>query len=185
MNDSHTEVDQTFSPKKEGVFKATFRAFEYRNFRLMWTGAFISTTGFFVQEVAQSWLVYTMTDSAFLLGLTAFLAGAPILLLSLLGGVAADRMDRRKLLAASQYIQMLSALTLAILLWIGSIEVWHIMAAAFLSGIGQAFGGPAYQALIPSLVEEKDLPNGVALMSIQFNLASVIGRPIGGFIFTP
>ena len=149
----------------------------------MWAGAFTSTTGFFVQEVAQSWLVYTMTDSAFLLGLTAFLAGAPILLLSLLGGAAADRMDRRKLLAVSQYIQMASALALAILLWMGAIEVWHIMAAAFVSGVGQAFGGPAYQALIPSLVEEKDLPNGIALMSIQFNLASVVGRPIGGFIF--
>ena len=81
----------------------------------MWTGAFVSTTGFFVQEVAQSWLVYTMTESAFLLGLTAFLAGAPILLLSLLGGVAADRMDRRKLLTVSQYIQMVSAFSLAIL----------------------------------------------------------------------
>ncbi len=149
----------------------------------MWAGAFTSTTGFFVQEVAQSWLVYTMTKSAFLLGLTAFLAGAPILLLSLLGGAAADRMDRRKLLAVSQYIQMASALALAILLWMDVIEVWHIMAAAFVSGVGQAFGGPAYQALIPSLVEEKDLPNAIALMSIQFNLATVIGRPIGGFIF--
>ena len=83
-------------------------------------------------------------------------------------------MDRRKLLAVSQYIQMASALALAILLWMGAIEVWHIMAAAFVSGVGQAFGGPAYQALIPSLVEEKDLPNGIALMSIQFNLASVV-----------
>ena len=183
MNDSRPDADIAPSSPKAGVLGTTFRAFQYRNFRLMWTGAFTSTTGFFVQEVAQSWLVYTMTDSAFLLGLTAFLAGAPILLLSLLGGAAADRMDRRKLLAVSQYIQMASALALAVLLWMGVIEVWHIMAAAFLSGVGQAFGGPAYQALIPSLVDEKDLPNAIALMSIQFNLASVVGRPIGGFIF--
>lgn len=183
MNDSHTKINLTSTSSNTGIFRTTFLAFQYRNFRLMWTGAFISTTGFFVQEVAQSWLVYTMTESAFLLGLTAFLAGAPILLFSVLGGVAADRMDRRKLLAVSQYIQMASASALAILLWAGAIEVWHIMAAAFLSGIGQAFGGPAYQALIPSLVEEKDLPNAIALMSIQFNLASVIGRPVGGFIF--
>lgn len=183
MNDSHLEADSTPSFPKAGILQTTFRAFHYRNFRLMWTGAFVSTTGFFVQEVAQSWLVYTMTESAFLLGLTAFLAGAPILLLSLLGGVAADRMDRRKLLTVSQYIQMVSAFSLAILLWMNAIEVWHIMAAAFISGIGQAFGGPAYQALIPSLVEEKDLPNAIALMSIQFNLASVIGRPVGGLIF--
>ena len=143
MNDSHTRTDLTSSSLKTGVFRTTFLAFQYRNFRLMWTGAFISTTGFFVQEVAQSWLVYTMTESAFLLGLTAFLAGAPILLFSLLGGVAADRMDRRKLLTVSQYIQMASAIVLAILLWADAIEVWHVMAAAFLSGIGQAFGGPA------------------------------------------
>ena len=158
MNDSRSEADLAPSARKSGVLGTTFRAFQYRNFRLMWAGAFTSTTGFFVQEVAQSWLVYTMTKSAFLLGLTAFLAGAPILLLSLLGGAAADRMDRRKLLAVSQYIQMASALALAILLWMDVIEVWHIMAAAFVSGVGQAFGGPAYQALIPSLVEEKDLP---------------------------
>ncbi len=183
MNDSRSEVDIAPPSPKQGILGTTFRAFQYRNFRLMWTGAFTSTTGFFVQEVAQSWLVYTMTDSAFLLGLTAFLAGAPILLLSLLGGAAADRMDRRKLLAMSQYIQMASALILALLLWMDMIEVWHIMAAAFLSGVGQAFGGPAYQALIPSLVDAKDLPNAIALMSIQFNLASVVGRPIGGLIF--
>ncbi len=183
MNDSRLESDLAPSSPKPGILGTTFRAFQYRNFRLMWIGAFTSTTGFFVQEVAQSWLVYTMTDSEFLLGLTAFLAGAPILLLSLLGGAAADRMDRRKLLAVSQYIQMASALILATLLWMDVIQVWHIMAAAFLSGVGQAFGGPAYQALIPSLVEEKDLPNAIALMSIQFNLASVIGRPVGGFVF--
>ena len=169
---------------KPGVVRATFRAFQYRNFRLMWAGAFTSTTGAFVQEVAQSWLVYTLTESAFLLGLTAFLNGAPILLFSLLGGVAADRMDRRKLLLFSQYVQTLSALTLALLIWMEVIAVWHIMAAAFVTGVGQAFGGPAYQALIPSLVDEEDLPNAIALISIQFNLARVVGPVVGGLAFT-
>ena len=169
---------------KPGVVRATFRAFQYRNFRLMWAGAFTSTTGAFVQEVAQSWLVYTLTESAFLLGLTAFLNGAPILLFSLLGGVAADRMDRRKLLLFSQYVQTLSALTLALLIWMEVIAVWHIMAAAFATGVGQAFGGPAYQALIPSLVDEEDLPNAIALISIQFNLARVVGPVVGGLAFT-
>jgi MFS family permease len=171
-------------PPKLGVLATTFRAFHYRDFRLMWGGAFTSTSGAFVQEVAQSWLVYTLTDSAFLLGLTAFLNGAPILLFSLLGGVAADRVDRRKLLLGSQYVQMTSALVLAALLWMDMIQVWHIMAAAFATGVGQAFGGPAYQALIPSLVEKEDLPNAIALMSIQFNLARVVGPAIGGLAFT-
>ena len=149
----------------------------------MWFGAFTSTTGFFVQEVAQSWLVYDITRSEFYLGLTATLNGTPILLLSLFGGVLADRMDRRKLLLASQYVQMSSALALALLVGLDMIEVWHIMAAAFVNGLGQAFGGPAYQALIPSLVDKKDLPNAIALLSIQFTLARVIGAVIGGVTF--
>jgi predicted MFS family arabinose efflux permease len=177
------EVSDT-PPKKAGVLQATFRAFHYHNFRLMWFGAFTSTSGFFVQEVAQSWLVYDMSKSEFYLGLTAFLNGAPILLLSLLGGVAADRMDRRKLLLVSQYVQMSSAAVLAVLVWFGAIEVWHIMAAAFVNGLGQAFGGPAFQALIPSLVEKEDVPNAIALMSIQFTLARVVGSVIGGTAFS-
>lgn len=149
----------------------------------MWSGAFTSTTGSFVQEVAQSWLVYQLTSDPFLLGLTVFLNNGPILLFSLIGGVAADRMDRRHLLLGSQFVQMASALTLAVLLSLDMLEIWHILAAAFTTGMGQAFGGPAYQALIPSLVDEEDLPNAIALMSIQFNLASVIGRAIGGVSF--
>ena len=166
---------------KPGVVKATFRAFHYRNFRLMWAGAFTSTTGAIVQEVAQKLLIYKLTKSAFLLGLTAFLQGAPIIVFSLLGGVVADRMDRRKLLLASQYTQMMPALVLAVLIWLDLISIWHIMAAALVTGMAQAFGGPAYQALIPSLVEKEDLPNAIALMSIQFNLARVVGAVVGGF----
>jgi MFS family permease len=170
--------------RPRGVLRRTFQAFHYPNFRLMWFGAFMSTTGYFVQEVAQSWLVYDLTRSEFYLGLTATLNGTPILLLSLFGGVLADRMDRRKLLLASQYVQMSSALALAVLVGLDMVQVWHIMAAAFVNGLGQAFGGPAYQALIPSLVDKKDLPNAIALLSIQFTLARVIGAVIGGVTFT-
>ncbi len=166
-----------------GFFHRTFRAFHYGHFRLMWSGAFTSTTGAFVQEVAQSWLIYQLTADPFLLGLTVFLNNGPILLLSLFGGVAADRMDRRMLLIGSQLTQMTAAVGLAALIWADEILIWHILAAAFLTGLGQAFGGPAYQALIPSLVDKKDLPNAVALMSIQFNLAGVVGRAIGGLAF--
>ena len=161
----------------------TFRAFSYPNFRLMWSGAFSSTTGSFVQEVAQSWLIYQLTNDPFLLGAVIFLNNGPILLFSLMGGVMADRMDRRKLLIGSQLVQMSAALTLAALIWMDMIQIWHILGAAFFTGLGQAFGGPAYQALIPSLVDKKDLPNAIALMSIQFNLAQVVGRAIGGFAF--
>ncbi|MBI3696110.1 MAG: MFS transporter [Acidobacteria bacterium] len=166
---------------RPGFFATTFRAFHYRNFRVMWTGAFTSTTGTWLQEVAQSWLVYSLTGSTVLLGLTAFLAGAPILLFSLIGGVVADRMDRRRLLLFSQYTQMTSAFILALLVYFGKARVWHILVLTFVNGLAQAFGGPAYQALIPSLVAAQDLPNAIALMTIQFNLARVVGPVIAGF----
>lgn len=168
---------------KLGFVVQTFRAFRYRNFRWMWFGAFTSTTGFFVQQVAESWYIYNQTDRSALLGLTAFLNGIPILLFSVFGGVLADRMDRRYLLIGSQVLQMMAALMLALLFFTKQIAVWHIMAAAFTAGLGQAFGGPAYQAIIPSLVPRRHLPNAIALISIQFNLAGVIGRPIGGAAF--
>lgn len=168
-------------PGRAGVFTATFRAFHYRNFRLLWSGAFTSTTGTWLQEVAQSWLVYSLTGSTVLLGLTAFLAGAPILLFSLIGGVVADRMDRRRLLIFSQYTQMTSAFLLALLVYLGKIKIWHILVLTFVNGLAQSFGGPAYQALIPSLVAPQHLSNAIALMTIQFNLARVIGPVIAGF----
>ena len=166
-----------------GLFARTFRSFRYRNFRWLWFGAFTSTTGYFVAQIAESWYIYQQTSSESLLGLTAFLNGLPILLLSVLGGVLADRMDRRHLLIGSQLLQMSAAFGLFVLFFTGRIEVWHILVAAFVAGLGQAFGGPAYQALTPSLVPKKHLPNAIALLSIQFNLAGVVGGPIGGALF--
>jgi predicted MFS family arabinose efflux permease len=133
-----------------------------------------------MQEIAQNWLVLEMTNSPFLLGLDAFLGDIPIFLFSLIGGVVADRMDRRKLLIISQLIQMTSALTLALLIVTHRIQVWHILLSSFVVGTGQAFGGPAYSALVPSLVEKEDLPNAIALNSIQFNVGRVIGPVLGG-----
>ncbi|MDP9170051.1 MAG: MFS transporter, partial [Acidobacteriota bacterium] len=162
------------------MLRRVFKAFEYRNFRLLWFGACTSSIGTWMQEIAQNWLVLEITKSPFLLGLDAFLGDAPILLFSLVGGVVADRMDRRYLLIGSQLVQMLSALTLALLIVTGKIQVWHLLVSSFVVGTAQAFGGPAYSALVPSLVEKEDLPNAIALNSIQFNLARVIGPVLGG-----
>jgi predicted MFS family arabinose efflux permease len=162
------------------VLKRTFKAFQYPQFRLLWMGACTSSIGTWMQEIAQNWLVLEMTNSPFLLGLDAFLGDIPIFLFSLIGGVLSDRMDRRKLLLMSQFIQMASALTLAALIATHHIQVWHILVSSFVVGTAQAFGGPAYSALVPSLVEKEDLPNAIALNSIQFNLARVIGPVIGG-----
>lgn len=161
-----------------------FRAFRYRDFRILWFGACTSSVGTWMQKLAQSWLVLQISNSPFLLGLDAFLGEIPIFLFSLVGGAVADRMDRRLLLIASQVIQMSCAFTLALLFAFDVVRVWHILSLSFVVGLAQAFGGPAYAALIPALVKADDLPNAIALNSIQFNLARVIGPMLGGLALT-
>ena len=148
----------------------------------MWCGAFTSTVGTWMQTISQAWLVFSLTGSPFYLGLIAFLGEAPIMLFSILGGAAADRIDRRKLLLGSQYVQMSSAFILAGLIYWDLIQIWHFMVLVSLVGTAQAFGAPAYQALIPGLVNRKDMPNAIALNSIQFNLARVLGPVLAGIV---
>jgi len=161
-------------------FRKIFKAFQYRDFRLMWIGACTSSIGTWMQIVAQGWLIYRLSHSSFLLGLDQFLAGLPIFLFTLIGGVVADRTERRKILLMSQYIQMASAAALTMLVALGVVHVWQILCLSFVSGLAQAFGGPAYQALIPTLVEREDMPNAIALNSIQFNLAVTLGPALAG-----
>ena len=157
-----------------------FKAFQYRDFRLMWIGACTSSIGTWMQIVAQGWLIYRLSHSAFLLALDQFLGGIPIFLFSLIGGVVADRLERRKILLTSQWVQMATASILTILVATGVVHVWHILTLSFISGLAQAFGGPAYSALIPTLVDKDDMPNAIALNSIQFNVAVMIGPALGG-----
>ena len=159
-------------------------AFTYRDFRVQWFGACTSSIGTWMQIVAQNWLVLSLTGSAFFLGLDAFLQQLPIMLFTLIGGVLADRRDRRRTLLTSQYIQMATSGTLSVLMYFHIVQIWHILALSFTTGVAQAFGGPAYQSLIPSLVEKKDLPNAVALNSIQFNIARVLGPLLFGATLT-
>jgi predicted MFS family arabinose efflux permease len=162
------------------LFGRIFKAFQYRDFRLMWFGACASSIGTWMQIVAQGWLIYRLSHSPFLLALDQFLGGIPIFLFSLIGGVVADRMERRKVLLGSQYVQMATAIILTILVSTGLVHVWHILCLSFISGFAQAFGGPAYQALIPTLVEKEDMPNAIALNSIQFNVAVMVGPALAG-----
>jgi len=162
------------------VLRRVFKAFQYRDFRLMWVGACTSSIGTWMQIVAQAWLIYDLSKSGFLLGLDMFLGGIPIFLFSLFGGVIADRFERRRVLLASQWVQMASAFTLTALVVFRLVQVWHILTLSFVSGFAQAFGGPAYLALIPTLVKKDDMPNAIALNSIQFNTATVIGPMLGG-----
>src|SRR3974390_836054 len=157
-----------------------FKAFQYRDFRLMWIGACTSSIGTWMQIVAQGWLIYRLSHSAFLLALDQFLGGIPIFLFSLIGGGVADRIERHKVLLASQYVQMGGATVLTILVANGLTPVWPILCLSCVSGFAQAFGGPAYSALIPTLVNREDMPNAIALNSIQFNLAVTIGPALAG-----
>ena len=163
-------------------FRRIAIALTYRDFRVLWFGAFTSTIGTWMQKVAQSWLVLTITgsSSAFFLGLDSFLGELPILLLTLVGGVVADRYDRKRLLLSSQCIQMAAAFTLAALVYWDVVRIWHVLALSVVTGLAQAFGGPAYQSLLPSLVSKNDVPNAIAFNSIQFNLARVIGPLLAG-----
>lgn len=167
-------------PIEDSKLRRLFKAFQYRDFRLMWIGACTSSIGTWMQLVAEGWLIYRLTHSGFYLALNTFLAGIPIFLLSLIGGVVADRTERRKILLISQYIQMASAAVLTVLVAYGMTHVWPILALSTVNGLAQAFGGPAYQALIPTLVEREDMPNAIALNSIQFNLAVTVGPALAG-----
>lgn len=153
----------------------TLAAFTYRDFRVQWFGACTSSVGTWVQITAQNWMVLSLTGSPFFLGLDSFLQQLPIMLFTLVGGVLADRRDRRRTLLSSQYLQMATAATMALLVYFNAITITYILLLSFVTGVAQAFGGPAYQTLVPSLVDKKDLPNAVALNSIQFNVARVIG----------
>jgi len=164
----------------EGRFSRTFSALRYRDFRLLWLGAITSTIGTFMQTLAQAWLVYTLTGSAFLLGFDGFLSTGPMLLFSLFGGVVADRMARKKIMMGSQIAQGTFALVLAVLIWTHSVKIWHVFLLSFLTGSAQSFSGPAYISLLPLLVKREDVPNAVAMNSMQFNLARVIGPLLAG-----
>jgi MFS family permease len=145
-------------------------------------GALTSSIGTWMQKVAQAWLIVTLSgsSSAFYLGLDSFAGEAPILLFTVIGGVIADRRDRRHMMLLSQCVQMIVAFILAGLIYFRMIEIWMVVTLSFFSGCAQAFGGPAYQSLIPTLVGKEHLPNAVALNSIQFNLARVIGPVVAG-----
>ncbi|NTW50582.1 MAG: MFS transporter, partial [Chlorobiales bacterium] len=170
------------NPSKEPVswHKTTFYALQNRDYRIMWIGSFISNIGTWSQKVAEPWLVFSLSGSAFLLGLNGFAAEVPLLALLLLGGVLADRFDRKKLLMLSQTVQMLGALTIMILALADQINVWMIIGVSFIVGCAQSVSTPTYLSILPSLVSREYLTNAIALNSTQFNLSRLIGPVIGG-----
>jgi len=157
------------------------RALRHRDFRLFWTGNFLSNIGTWMQNIAQGWLVLRLTNSAFWLGVVGFAASFRILLFALIGGVIADHVNKRKLLMVTQSAMMIFAFAMAVLTWLHVINVQTIVLLALGTGIAMSLNTPSYQALVPQLLPREDLTNGIALNSAQFNMSRVIGPTLGGF----
>ena len=164
-------------------FKITFRALESRNFRLFFYGQGISLIGTWMQRVAMSWLVYRLTDSAFLLGVVGFASHVPIFLISPVAGVLIDRFSRRRILILSQTLAMLQAFLLAFLVFSGGVQVWHIIALSLILGLSSAFDIPGRQSFYSQMVEKReDLQNAIALNSTLFHVARFVGPSLAGLV---
>jgi MFS family permease len=160
-----------------------FRALSNRDFRLFWTGAFLSNIGTWMQAVAQGWLVLQLTNSPFWLGLDAFMATAPAVIFTLLGGVFADLIDRRRLLIFTQVVAGLAALGLATLVATHVVNRWMVLGFSFVTGCCMAMASPSYLAMTYDLVGREDLANAIAMNSTQFQLARVVGPTLAGVAF--
>jgi len=155
-------------------------AFRYRDFRLFWLSLFVSNVGTWMQTTATNWLLYQLTDSPFQLGLNGIFRAVPAIFLGLISGTFVDRYDRKRLLLSTQVASALLSLGLAILDSSGNIQAWQIYAFTFISAAVGSFDGPARQALFPSLVPRSVLPNAVALNSILWKGAALLGPSLGG-----
>ncbi|MBZ5640549.1 MAG: MFS transporter [Acidobacteriia bacterium] len=159
-----------------------FRALRHRNFLFYWTGQFVSLIGTWMQSVAQGWLVFRLSNSAFQLGVVGFCAFSPMLVFTLVGGVLADRVHRKTALLWTQSLSMVQAGVLTYLTASGSVRVWHVAILALLLGTVNAFDVPIRQTFLFDLVGREDLPNGIALNSMAFNSARLVGPAIAGLI---
>lgn len=162
-----------------------YAALRYRNFTLLWSGLIVSNMGTWMQNVANGWLVLQMTNSPLWLGVLGLSFALPMIILPLIAGAVVDRVHRVKLLYFTQSMQMLIAFVLAALTWLGFINVWHILAASFLGSAMLAFDNPARQALIPDLVQPKDLLNALSLNSATYNGAALVGPALAGAMLGP
>src|SRR4051794_1281556 len=161
---------------------ATLRALKYRNFQLFFAGQLISLIGTWMQTIAQSWLVYRLTGSSVLLGLVSFAGQIPVFVFSILGGIAADRLSRRRVVIATQTASMALAFALAFLTLSHRIQIWHVFVLSALLGVVNAFDIPARQAFIMDMVGREDLINAIALNSAMFNASRILGPAVAGIL---
>ena len=157
-------------------------ALRYRNYRLFFGGQGVSLIGTWMQRIAMSWLVYRLTNSAFLLGLVGFTSQIPLFLLTPFAGVLADRMNRRRVLVVTQTLAMIQAFVLTVLVLTGTTAVWHIMCLSVFLGIVDAFDMPIRQSFMVEIVQKKDLASAIALNSSIVNCAQLLGPSIAGIL---
>lgn len=160
----------------------TFSALRHRNFQLYVAGQLLSTMGTWMQIIAQGWLVYQLSQSELILGIVGFASAIPALLITPWGGVVVDSVSRRKLMVITQSCAMLLALILAALTFSGLVQVWHVIVLSVFLGVVNAFDGPARQAFVVDMVGREDLPNAIAINSMTFNSARIVGPAVGGFL---
>jgi predicted MFS family arabinose efflux permease len=153
-----------------------------RRFGTFWFASLLSNIGTWAQQVAQPWLLLSLGASSFLIGLDAFALGAPVWLLILVGGVLADRSDRRRVIALFQSIQMLCPALLVVLLLAGTVQPWVVIALSLVIGITDALSMPSFQSIVPGLVAREQIPAGLALNSTQFNLSRILGPALAGVL---
>lgn len=163
-------------------FKLALRALRHRNYRLFFAGQLISLIGTWMQNIAQSWLVYRLTGSSFLLGSIGFASQIPIFLLAFVGGAVADRFNRHRVIIGAQAASMILALALALLTLTDTVRIWHIFVLSALLGVVNAFDMTARQAFVVQLVNKQDLMNAIALNSTAFNGARVMGPAVAGLL---
>jgi MFS family permease len=165
--------------------KFILRALRYKNYRLFFGGQIISLIGTWMQQIALGWLVYRLTNSAFLLGLVGFATQIPTFLIASFAGVIADKYDNHKIIVTTQTLAMIQAFLLAYLTLSHQVTIWHIMLLCIFIGVINAFDMPTRQSFVIEMVESKDdLPNAIALNSSMFNSARLIGPTIAGFLIS-
>lgn len=171
-----------YNLRNRTALPATLRALKHRNFQLFFSGQMISLIGTWMQSVAQSWLVYRMTNSSLLLGAAGFASQIPVFLVAPLGGIVADRYPRQRVVIGTQVASMLLAFALAALTLANKITVAEIFVLAALLGVVNAFDIPGRQSFLVDMVGKEDLMNAIALNSSMFNGARVIGPAVAGIL---
>ena len=164
------------------AFHSSVQLLRTRRFGTFWFASLLSNIGTWAQQLVQPWLLLSLGASPFVLGLDAFALAAPVFLLTLVGGALADASDRRNTILKFQSLQMLCPIAIVLLLWFHAAQPWMVIVLSLIVGITDGLSMPSFQSIVPSIVEKKQIPTGIALNSTQFNLSRILGPAIAGVL---